>query len=352
MIVAISDTHLGSKVSNKTGLRRFIREVLEKNEDDIDHLFLLGDIIDLWRRPNPEVVGESADVLSMLSALSMRKHYIVGNHDFAVTDFGEWTGIHEDVDLTLPVNMVESMKYDGQKLRFCHGHQIDYWRALSHYEAFCKAMSYFDTASPALSDVWKLMEHFSRLDTSNECGGGFEVSIEIRSQFEDTFAGPLESSMPRSKSREWSLLTSVCDLENTNRMYNHRFHDDAIELLEGLEAESLQKLGGVTNHGRVPSKRSLVERFEDICSNHACSVDAQQGELMITDGVRQTMHRIWRVAGALTAGLEGDEFLVRGHTHSAFVDTRNNVADAGCWLGERGSYITICQGEVTLESWP
>ena len=89
--------------------------------------------------------------------------------------------------------------------------------------------------------------------------------------------------------------------------------------------------------------RRILEEGESFLTTDAAGdpeLDAPAGVIVVQPHV---------VPGA---GLEGDEFLVRGHTHSAFVDTRNNVADAGCWLGERGSYITISEGEVTVESWP
>ena len=47
MIIAVADLHLGSQIANKSGFSKFIQEYLKPNEDDISHIVLLGDILDL-----------------------------------------------------------------------------------------------------------------------------------------------------------------------------------------------------------------------------------------------------------------------------------------------------------------
>ena len=59
-----------------------------------------------------------------------------------------------------------------------------------------------------------------------------------------------------------------------------------------------------------------------------------------------------RIAAMFTTELHHDEFLIHGHGHSTFVNRETRTADAGCWVKNAASFITIDDGEVTSRSWP
>ncbi|MFW9794956.1 MAG: metallophosphoesterase, partial [Candidatus Thorarchaeota archaeon] len=143
MIIVVSDIHLGSQMANKAGFFDFIRSYLEPNQDEISRIVLLGDIMDLWRNSNSQVLLQNLDVLGELSRLDIKKSYLAGNHDYAVFSLlnqssipvpPDSTGVLDEVSETLELN------FDGLNLKFMHGHQVDYWSALRFYEIFSQAM--------------------------------------------------------------------------------------------------------------------------------------------------------------------------------------------------------------------
>lgn len=102
-------------------LLRFLRSLLEKNPSEI-HLFLLGDIFDLWigghqyfvKRYQPLI-----EVLQALKAAGTRITYIEGNHDLHIEDFFK-KQLGADV-------FVEAQYFniDGMKVRCEHGDLIN-----------------------------------------------------------------------------------------------------------------------------------------------------------------------------------------------------------------------------------
>ncbi|MGA2675793.1 MAG: hypothetical protein ACLQG5_02900 [Methanobacterium sp.] len=46
----------------------------------IDHLILLGDILDFWRCRSKRIITENEEILSKISNLTNEVHYIAGNH--------------------------------------------------------------------------------------------------------------------------------------------------------------------------------------------------------------------------------------------------------------------------------
>ena len=146
MIIAVSDLHLGDQASNRQGFASFIEDFLKPKRDDITDLVLLGDILDLWRRNSSTVILENLDILNDVCALDFRVHYMVGNHDFIMTELGSGK---DDVGLperspfnpnNLTIGEDQTLTNGGRKFRFIHGHQMSYWYALPFYEAFSRSM--------------------------------------------------------------------------------------------------------------------------------------------------------------------------------------------------------------------
>jgi UDP-2,3-diacylglucosamine hydrolase len=86
----LSDIHL-KNMSERNGeiLLRFLHSLMDKNPSEI-HLFLLGDIFDLWVSDHPIFVRKFQDLVdadrALLSA-GARVTYIEGNHDMHVAPF-------------------------------------------------------------------------------------------------------------------------------------------------------------------------------------------------------------------------------------------------------------------------
>ncbi|MFW9844968.1 MAG: metallophosphoesterase, partial [Candidatus Thorarchaeota archaeon] len=136
MIIAVSDLHLGDSLSNEKGFINFIKEFLKPNQKEISHFVLLGDILDFWGKNITSVIQDHSQIFDTLTSLDFRTHYLVGNHDFALSDprivFRNDISVGKDISLT-------SSK---TKLRFIHGHQLSYWYVLSFYEFFSHAMCF------------------------------------------------------------------------------------------------------------------------------------------------------------------------------------------------------------------
>ncbi|MBE0525038.1 MAG: metallophosphoesterase [Methanosarcinales archaeon] len=77
IIVVASDVHLGYEKCNKADFLEFLDRC---DSASIDHLFLLGDILDFWRRNNARAVLENNEIIEKIAELNVRNiHYIVGN---------------------------------------------------------------------------------------------------------------------------------------------------------------------------------------------------------------------------------------------------------------------------------
>ena len=116
--VFISDVHLGTRGCNSSALLEFLREV------QTDHLYLVGDIIDLWSlRKTFYWPQEHNNVLRTI--LGKAKHgtrviFVPGNHDedfreFAGTSFGNLEILRDCIHVTAL----------GQRLLVLHGDEFD-----------------------------------------------------------------------------------------------------------------------------------------------------------------------------------------------------------------------------------
>jgi UDP-2,3-diacylglucosamine pyrophosphatase LpxH len=80
MITVVSDIHIGFDRCNKEDFLRFLDTC---NTGDIDHLVLLGDIMDFWRRNNAQVVVEKENekILAKLINLNVKNIYYSYPHN-------------------------------------------------------------------------------------------------------------------------------------------------------------------------------------------------------------------------------------------------------------------------------
>lgn len=144
MIIVISDVHLGYEKCNKDAFKEFVSSYLVSEE--IDHLILLGDIMDFWRKSPKTILRENRDIFSTLESLDAQKHYIIGNHDYT---FCQTKQFHFRVAKEL------SLRSGEKRFRFIHGHQIEYSHVLSFYEGLCRVLcTGGDGAEQILNKAW------------------------------------------------------------------------------------------------------------------------------------------------------------------------------------------------------
>ncbi|MFW9808909.1 MAG: hypothetical protein ACFFE6_05970 [Candidatus Thorarchaeota archaeon] len=325
MIIAVSDIHLGSQMANKRGFSDFIHGYLDPNQNEISRIILLGDILDLWRNSNSQVLLQNLDVLAELGRLDIKKNYLAGNHDYAVFSLlnqssipvpPDSTGVLDEVSETLELN------FDGLNLKFIHGHQVDYWSALRFYEIFSQAMCIVNSADEELSDVWTIINLFAESIPEGSRELLKELSYETKLALERKLSGPIEGEPEGEKTGlyyEWNLLRKVSD-----------FEDVATRSGKPLE---------------------VINQFTEVWGKILETVDQYSAFPIPPPHIANEVHRSRRMAADISVGLQEDQFLIRGHGHVPYVNQEAMVADAGCWLGNAGSYLEIEDGQVSVHRW-
>ncbi|MHA2043264.1 MAG: hypothetical protein ACXAAO_02535 [Candidatus Thorarchaeota archaeon] len=358
MIIALSDLHLGSPQANKVGIQTFIREFLQPNQADISHLVLLGDILDLWRNTNSRVLAENADVITALGQLEMKKTYIIGNHDYAIlnllSDRRTDTSIPSDNAGALD-HVVESLELtqDGVIFKFIHGHQIDYWSMLQFYRVFCQAMCFVNINDQYLYNVWNIVNQFSSELPTRIQAKLNSLSRETEIDLEHLLAGPLNGNMQGEKHGllyEWELLESVRDLGilSVSKTLMPHIQEQLEELSSFLKREH-KELGPLSD--KVTKTKAFIHDFANLWKAIMTLVDTYPSQAEIPEVTANPLHICRRIAATLTTGLGSNDFLIRGHGHSPYVSQSAKVADAGCWIGSKGSYIKIDDGHVSVHKW-
>ncbi|MEI6084363.1 MAG: UDP-2,3-diacylglucosamine diphosphatase [Verrucomicrobiota bacterium] len=115
--VWLSDLHLGTRGCDALGLLEFLRQ------NEFDRLYLVGDVIDLWRLRREHYWPQSHnDVVQKLLRKARKGSDVVlipGNHDEFVTNF---IGIFGNIVIKRQ-DVYESV--DGRRLLVMHGHEFD-----------------------------------------------------------------------------------------------------------------------------------------------------------------------------------------------------------------------------------
>lgn len=159
MIIAVSDVHLGCEGSNREAFMSFLSRC---DSTDVDHLVLLGDILDFWRRNNAQVVIENADVLDRIACLKAKNvHYIIGNHDYSIMRLSK----RYEESYHFPVHRSLRLTDGGTKLYFTHGYEMEVLTtyeplSVEAYEKFCERMCYSeDILGEYANNLWNWIEN-------------------------------------------------------------------------------------------------------------------------------------------------------------------------------------------------
>jgi len=134
-VIVTSDQHLGYINSDKVAFDAFLEYLNQRN--DVTHMVLLGDVVDMWRRDASGVFLENHDTIRRILALKtkgVQTYYVAGNHDYHVLRLHMPSYPFEfRKDLTLT---------DGQTTyRFVHGHEFDPDQKAPLMEFLCRVMS-------------------------------------------------------------------------------------------------------------------------------------------------------------------------------------------------------------------
>lgn len=113
--IFISDVHLQDGTSVKTNLvNRFLQEVASQ----FKHIFILGDLFDVWPGTSPYLIERFQSVLEVLRTLVKQGHdvhYVEGNHDFRLGKF-----FTEDLGLQVHTDE-HTLNLGDKKVYLAHG---------------------------------------------------------------------------------------------------------------------------------------------------------------------------------------------------------------------------------------
>jgi UDP-2,3-diacylglucosamine pyrophosphatase LpxH len=169
MILVVSDVHLGFEDCNLEAFSRFLDEF---HDEKIDHLVLLGDILDFWRRNNAEIIQENKDILSKLNNLKADKiHYIAGNHDYYILDLlkrnytlnsDKQYNIGDKVTVSKALRLKSGTGENEKSFYFIHGYELEFIRwevqaSLETYENICNEMCFNgNMIGKVESEIWDI----------------------------------------------------------------------------------------------------------------------------------------------------------------------------------------------------
>ncbi|TFH06717.1 MAG: hypothetical protein E4H14_10165 [Candidatus Thorarchaeota archaeon] len=360
MIIAVSDLHLRDPASNKKGFISFIEEFLKPNCNEMTDLVLLGDILDLWRRNSALVILENLDILNNVCDLGFHVHYIIGNHDFIMKDYS----LGRD-DRKIPVGLtcdpenvtfgdVQVLYNDGKKFRFIHGHQMDYWYTLPFYEAFARAMCDVTKEVEELSSVWKVLHRQEEGFSSFISKRIQEFSDEWRAQIDRKLAGPLvghSGTVEESRIEEYNLLGHMIEFKgfpyNSLKALREEIHALSLESKNFPMIPGLKDMGTLTHNNQFEElATSFLIVWKEVFQWMSINKDSRNQDLM------KLVRKLQRVAAIFSSDLHQDEFLIHGHGHNGHVDYANSMADSGCWIEDKASFIKIDDGKVSCTPWP
>jgi UDP-2,3-diacylglucosamine pyrophosphatase LpxH len=190
VIIAVSDVHLGHQDEGKQ--ERFLEFLNKCDTEEIDHLVLLGDIFDFWRRSNglifycdgrkkadpreqanlERLVNTNCEILAKLSQLKVKNlHYVVGNHDYYIHRLQK----RNSKTYQFPVHKTLRLKDDDNWYFFTHGYDMDVYAtmeslmSIDQYEKLSESLCFLTDKSGWLADrLWGLTEKIQ--DLKNRIG--------------------------------------------------------------------------------------------------------------------------------------------------------------------------------------
>lgn len=157
VIIAVSDIHLGTTFSQEEAFERFLDEVIDET---VEHVVLVGDILDMWRRDPSALLLEYGNILEKLRDLQTEErkiHYIVGNHDYHLIKLKD--SILDRYNFKVSASITLSC---GEEYYFIHGHQFEFPDSLDIYQKFADLLCLGDDmVGLSANELWKLIKIWS-----------------------------------------------------------------------------------------------------------------------------------------------------------------------------------------------
>src|SRR5208337_4189429 len=172
MIIVVSDVHLGYE--GHCNYKEFNDFLIKCNESDIEHLVLLGDILDFWRTKHTKLIMDPkyAEVYETLGNLKAKNvHYVTGNHDYCMMDIrARCDKAPGQTAYPFEISRTLRLSDGGSKFYFFHGYELEallspvFRGDIGRYERVSEHMcsSHSKTISEAESGIWDIKEDIAR----------------------------------------------------------------------------------------------------------------------------------------------------------------------------------------------
>ena len=175
------------------------------------------------------------------------------------------------------------------------------------------------------------------------------LSLEKRRLIERKLAGPLigqEYRIDDSFIRELDFLRDFVDIKPPQKRNLKTLQSEIESLVKEISILSNGEISGDIIHDCSLSEipRSYLTYQEQVFSWTRLKIEKEILESHLA--------KMQRIAAILSINLPHNEFLVHGHGHKMMLNQENRVADTGCWIGNRGSFVSISNGSVSCSRWP
>jgi UDP-2,3-diacylglucosamine pyrophosphatase LpxH len=142
----VSDVHLGYDKSDKNNFQTFLESETISDLTYQDHLVLLGDIVDFWRKQNSDIFldNKNESILSKLieTSLKTNTYYIIGNHDYSILSLACRYG-----ENYFPFKVSKNLRLENGQIKFyfTHGYELEVFSSLepltiNDYECICEIL--------------------------------------------------------------------------------------------------------------------------------------------------------------------------------------------------------------------
>jgi predicted phosphodiesterase len=355
--IALSDLHLGYDKADKEAFKVFLRHI--RNSEYVDHLLLVGDVLDMWRRNNMKLVKENEDILEMLHDLKTNGnvgtiHYIVGNHDFTIQSefpnlnklFTFYSGSStEPVWVELPIHS-EGGELTDKTFKFMHGHQLGAGKAdsiIPMYDGVCAALcKQGDLRGRIASALWDLRYAFPVVFLILTAPAFLYLGVIWAIALGLLAAGSFVAIYGIGKRRK----------EKSGLGFNEQVY----ELIEALPLRTkrriIQYLKAPPHKRRQFTKVSAsdIDKAYNRVKDHIVDIDRESAHTIINDVAKTLPTRLG--FDVVLDALNPNEHQVIGHTHEA--EQGAKLTNLGCWVkGSPYNYLVINnEGQHDLKVWP
>ncbi|MFW9767505.1 MAG: metallophosphoesterase [Candidatus Thorarchaeota archaeon] len=348
--IAVSDLHLGYDKADKEAFRVFLRNMKDIR---VDHLLLVGDVLDMWRRDNKGLIEDNMDILVMLRDLKKNEqvgtiHYVIGNHDFSIELMTDEFGILSDlftfypgtssnrvwVELPLPE---EGNKLADKSFKFMHGHQLSAGLAdpiIPMYDGICTALCrQGDLGGRITSFLWDLRYSLPLI---------FLIMAVVAYLYLELI---------------WPILLGLLAIGSFVAIYgigkrrkgreDLSFNEQVYELLEALPLRTRKR---TMDYLKAPphkrgefkeiSARDIDKAYKAV--KHKIDKIERESAHEVINEVLKTLPSDGEFEKVLTILGPNDQRVI-GHTHEA--DPVENPTNLGCWVkGHPYHYLVINYG--------